>query len=278
LVAALNALEDLAGYDVGPLVDRFILPARNGWRDLPQGCCRRDFDLSRFDRRFSLIGRPLVALSLQADPELVIAPGAVERTLFHNIGGATTGTLQNEFWRSKEMQSYAGACGDRGGKLFNRTVAADLSALQLRAWPSAKPAWCLGLPKNEELSKLGDIDVFAISVDGGCVWVVEAKDLKMCRTMGEAARRLMTYRGEYKDGKADDMMKHLRRVEFVRSNAALFVERFKLPHVPRVCGLLVVNGPQPMQQLQRESSPDAAVVMLDKIGSVPWTAGWANKP
>jgi hypothetical protein len=108
------------------------------------------------------------------------------------------------------------------------------------------------------------------------VWIVEAKDLKMCRTVGEAARRLMTYRGEYRDGKADEMMKHLRRVEYVRSNAAFLVQRFKLPGEPRVCGVLIVNGPQPMQQLQRESSPDATVVMLDRIDTVPWAAGWPN--
>ena len=274
LIAALNALEDLAAYDTEPLVDRLILPARNGWTDLSEGCHRSDFDLSRFDRKFSLIGRPLVALSGEADPELVVAPGAVERSLFHNISGAIGGTLQNEFWRSKEMRSYCGGSGHRVGKQFNRTVAGELSGLGLRAWPSAKPAWCLSQPKSEELSRLGDIDVFAVSADGRCVWVVEAKDLKMCRTMGEAARRLMTYRGEYKDGKADDMMKHLRRVQYLRSNAGLLVERFKLPGVPRVCGVLVVNGPQPMQQLQRETSRDATVVMLDRIGTVPWAMGW----
>ena len=274
LIANLNGLEDLAGYDTEPLVDRLILPSRNGWLDLPEGCCRNDFDLSRFDRRFSLVGRPLIALSREADPPLVVAPGVVERALLHNIGGATTGTVQNEFWRSKEMRSYAGASGDRLGKEFNRTVAADLGDLGLRAWPSAKPAWCLGLKKSEELNRLGHIDVFAISTDGGCAWVIEAKDLKMCRTVGEAARRLMSYRGESRDGKADDMMKHLRRVAFVRSNAHLLVERFKLPETPRVCGVLIVNSPQPMQQLQRVSSADSTVIMLDKIGGVPWPNGW----
>lgn len=128
--------------------------------------------------------------------------------------------------------------------------------------------------ESEELNRLGDIDVFAISTDGGCAWVIEAKDLKMCRTVGEAARRLMSYRGESRDGKADDMMKHLRRVAFVRSNAHLLVERFKLPETPRVCGVLIVNSPQPMQQLQRVSSADSTVIMLDKIGGIPWPNGW----
>jgi len=86
----------------------------------------------------------------------------------------------------------------------------------------------------------------------------------------------MAYRGEEVDGKPDKMLRHLQRVEFVRANAELLVAKFKLPSVPRVYGVLVVNGPQPMQQLQGEYSSDATVVMLDRIRSVPWATGWRS--
>jgi hypothetical protein len=56
-------------------------------------------------------------------------------------------------------------------------VADALRALKLRAWPSAKPSWCLNERATDELKVLGDIDVLAVSADGQHVWVVEAKDL-----------------------------------------------------------------------------------------------------
>ena len=274
LLRQLQGVDHLQGYDAGPLIGRLMLPSRNGWDHIPPGCRTGDFDLGKFDRRFSLIGRPIVVLSSDADPELVVAPGVVERAFVHNTGGAAIGGLQNEFWQSPRMRSYAGAAGAKEGMDFNVTVAESLSILGLRAWPSAKPSWCLNQKKTDQLDRLGDIDVLAVNADGNSVWVVEAKDLKLCRTLGEAARRLSEYRGRSNDGKPDALLRHLRRVEYLRRHAASLVQRLHLPSLPSVHGVLVVNAPQPMQQLHHEYSADSTVVMLDRIASVPWSKGW----
>jgi hypothetical protein len=53
------------------------------------------------------------------------------------------------------------------------------------------------------------------------------------------------------------------------------VQRLHLPGTPQVHGVMIVNAPQPMQQVHREYSADSTVVMLDDLGSVPWAIGWS---
>jgi len=274
LLTGLREIEFLSEFDFSPLVDRLMLPSRKSWVDIPNDCTTRDFDLSKFDRRFSLIARPLVALSSDDDPVLAVAPAVIERSLTHNISGAVQGTLQNEFWKSSEMRSYAGASGARIGIEFNQTLAQKLSSIGLKASDSVKPWACLNLKKTSDIEALGDVDVLVVSKDRGSVWICEAKDLKLCRTLGEAAQRLSEYRGQIKNGKPDKLLRHLHRVNYFRTNASMLGKRLGLSKTPAVHGVIIVNAPQPMQQLTGEYSNDSRVVMLDDIESVPWDAGW----
>ncbi|MCP3463067.1 hypothetical protein [Bradyrhizobium sp. CCGUVB23] len=273
-VTAFRQFDFLSGLDFEPLIDRLILPHRANWREIPSGCTPRDFDLSKFDRRYSLIGRPIVSLSSDPDPLLAVAPGLIERALAHNVSGAAQGLLQNEFWTSPEMRAYSGTAGARLGIEFNEDLARQLSALGYTATASVKPSACLNQKATEELKRLGDIDVLVVA-GGTRVWVCEAKDLKMCRTLGEAASRLSEYRGQVmKNGKPDKLLRHLQRVDYIRRHSAQLGKRLGLAAEPTVHGVMIVNSPQPMQQLAREYSKDSTVVMLDRIQSVPWTDGW----
>jgi hypothetical protein len=276
LVARLEALDFLKGKNVAALIDRLTLPARNGWDDIPAGCTPSDFDLGKFDRRYSLIARPIVALSADDDPELVVTPGTLHRTFRHNIGGAGTGMLQNEFWTSPVMRKFASDRGRETGLEFNNGVARHVKALGLDTYPSVKLSWCLNQKATDELKAFGDVDVLAISPNRNIVWVIEAKDLKLCRTRGEAASRLSGYRGKLTaKGKPDNMLRHLRRVEYIRQNSAALMNRLKLTDPPsRVCGVVMVHAPQPMEQFQTELPSDGRVMMLEDAASVPWDVGW----
>lgn len=257
--------------DFGPLIDRLTLPCRNGWDDLPSGSHQRDFDISRFDRRFSLIGRPLVSLTLEEDPLLAIAPGIVERAARHNVAGASAGGLQGEFWSSKEMRSYVGRAGGQSGLAFNDRVAEAVQAQGLSATSSVKPSGCLDHKATDQLKLLGDIDVLAFTPDGRHAWVIEVKDIKLCRTLSETAKRLSDYRGvPLKNGKPDNLLRHLNRVEYVRKHAADLARRNKLPTVPEVHGLVIVDVPQPMTFVIASDSPDARFALIDALDEVSW--------
>tara|TARA_Y100000815_G_scaffold274121_1_gene307271 strand:- start:20667 stop:24446 length:3780 start_codon:yes stop_codon:yes gene_type:complete len=272
LISWLDTREIEGKPDFASLIDRLTLPSRPDWKVLPEGTSERDFDLSRFDRRYSLIGRPIVALNADNDPLLAIAPAIVERAARHNIGGALAGGLQGEFWISKEMRSYVGGAGERAGLEFNERVAKAIRKLGLKADHSVKPSSCMNLQATDTLKRLGDIDVLAFTPDGLHAWVIEVKDIKLCRTLSETAKRLSEYRGlRLANGKPDNLLRHLNRVDFVRAHAADLAQRNKLPQTPSVHGLVVVDVPQPMTFVTASDALDARFVTVDSLSEFDWS-------
>lgn len=274
LISELRGIEYLEDMEFSPLIDRLTLPVRPLWDQIPPGFSRRDVDLSKFDRRLSLIARPIICLSSDPDPLLAVAPGVIERALSHNINGAMHGTLQNEFWVSREMLAYAGKAGGNIGLEFNLSLAGGLIDLGFEASPSVKPWAIVNEKSTDEVKRLGDIDVLVVDRKHPVIWVCEAKDLKLCRTLGEAAQRLSEYQGKMEKGKPDKLLRHLQRVDYIRLNAEKVGRQLRLSATPKVCGIVIVNAPQPMLQLTTEYSQDSTVVMFSDIGSVPWKTGW----
>lgn len=275
LVERLEGLEPFVGKSLSAVVARLTLPCRSGWWDLPPGTKAADFDIARFDRRWSLSARPIVAIDQSHDPLVMMAPGVVQRSVLFNLGGIASGNLQGEFWSSRAMKRYAGRMGGETGMGFNDEVADAVRGLGLRAEVGKSVPWCRQTAGTPALIALGDVDVLAVSVDGRRVWVVEAKELKLCRTLGEAARRLSEYRGlEHEGGKPDKMLRHLRRVAHLREHADDLRRTLGLALVPEVNGVLVVGAPQPMEQAPANLAPDAKVVRIVDLGSVPWDRGW----
>lgn len=279
LIARLSQLQGYTDLDLRAALRRLTLACRPSWTDIPVGGTTRNYDLSKFDRPHSLIGRPIVAISSDEDPLLVVAPAVVERSVAHNLGGAYSGSLQGEFWSSKMMRKFVGGKAEKLGMEFNDRVAASIADLGLSAIPSMKPSDCLNHKATDGLKRLGDIDVLVVTEGGKHVWVVEAKDIRFCRTLAETASRLSEYRGVLrKDGKPDNLLRHLQRVEYVRAHASDLAKRMKLPTVPKVHGLVIVDSPQPMAFLPSHPSTDARTMMLSDLAEVPWTKGWRAPP
>src|SRR5208337_4724268 len=115
---------------------------------------------------------------------------------------------------------------------------ASIKGLGLEAWPRCKLSWAL----NEKVpDELGDLDVLAVSQDRRRVWVIEARNLRLCRTEAEVAVRLSEYRGRtIRDSKGrekpDRMLRHIRRVEYMRQRRERLCDRLKLDAVPEVRG------------------------------------------
>lgn len=273
LIQRLVALGLGEGEAIEPMIERLTLRSRDGWADIPAHAFPNDYDLGRFDRPQSIIGRPLLAIDPEADPMLAVAPAVVERAAVHNLSGAFDGSLQNRFWSSKAMRSHVGRASNAAGNAFNVRVAETIASLGLDAAPGVAPWAAVHQKATPEMKLLGDIDVLAFSQDRLHVWVIEAKDIRLCRTLAETARRLSEYRGVLRhDNKPDNLMRHLRRAAHIREHAEALARRYKLPTVPVVHGLVVVDSPQPMAFVETNPSPDATFVRLKDIFSVDWNA------
>jgi hypothetical protein len=250
--------------DVTGLLQRLTLRCRPTWNS---GLSDNETDLSRFDRKHSLINWPLLAIDDAPDPLLVVAPGLVTEAAVYAIGGLHNGDLNNAFWESDRARKLAGAMGNKAGRAFERKVARTLCDHGLEARSGCKIAKLLDIRLTEDP---GDIDVFLLSHDRRKAWVIEAKELRLCRTEGEAASRLNEYRGLMQRDKKgrdrpDKLLKHLRRLQLMRENSARLAEVLGLAQPPEIKGLLVFDTPQPMNFRRVNESPDAECVFLDRI-------------
>ncbi|RXZ64247.1 hypothetical protein [Pelagerythrobacter rhizovicinus] len=271
LVGAIAALPGYEDIDPAAAIDRLTLPARRGWKTLPSGLGASDFDVSRFDRHFSLIARPIVALDADEDSLLLVSPPLMERSALHNLAGAMQGTLQGKFWTSPAMRVFVGAAAEKMGLDFNQRVAEHIRALGLTSFPSTKVTDALHHKGTDAVKRLGDIDVLALSADGHHAWVIEAKDIRFCRTLGETSSRLSEYRGQTDSrGRRDKLRKHLDRVEYVRAHRIDLAQRYDLEEPPAVHGLVVFESPQPMAFVPSHPSTDARFVMLGDLNGLDW--------
>ncbi len=182
------------------------------------------------------------------------------------VSGLRDGSLQNQFWESNEARVYAGRQGDRAGEAFERKVAEALQAVGLRATPRRSIPGLLNEHVEEDL---GDIDVFALSSDGRTALLMEAKNLRVCRTEAEVAARMTKYRGRMvargDREEPDKLLKHLRRIAYVRDHADRLAEQLGLPNAPQIRGLMVFDAPQPMNFHRLDDIADAESCMLDNL-------------
>lgn len=267
LIEALKASENYPVRSPEPMIERLTLPCRSGWRDV-SGYEAHDFDVGRFDRAWSLISRPLLALDNTTDPLLAIAPIMISDSMMYSYAGLQDGVLNNDYWVSESARSYAGARGDAIGAQFEEDLAEKLATAGLDATPRCKISALL----NEKVpAELGDIDIFAVSPDRKHVWVIEAKNLKLCRTESEVSARLSLYRGRMisKGGrdKPDKMLRHLRRVAYIRDRREALMKRLKFTELPEVYGLMIVDAPQPMSVVVASVGPDGQTILADEISA-----------
>ncbi|MFG1279766.1 hypothetical protein [Xanthobacter autotrophicus] len=251
--------------DPQPVLTRLTLQRRSSWTvGLPEA----DIDLGRFDRPFSLINRPLLMLDdKQDDPLVLMSPVLISDSAFYSMSGLMEGNLNNAFWQSDRARSYAGEQGRLAGEEFEESVAQRLRELGLDASPRSKLSAILNQKVPPEL---GDVDVFAITEARDRVYAIEAKDLRICRTESEAAARMSEYRGRTnRDSKGrerpDKLLRHIRRVQYLRDQAEAIAKNLKLPKTPEVKGLLIVDAPQPMNFHMLDDLVDSDSTFLDTI-------------
>lgn len=269
LARELHANGSYPASDTAAMLERLTLPSRSGWLDLSSGLTEADLDLGRFDRRYSLVNRPLLALDTEDDPLLLVSPILVSDATMYSLAGLREGTLQNQFWTSNAAKSYVGKRANDAGLAFEERVAERLRSLGLRAWTRVKLSWILNTKVDHTL---GEIDVLAVSADNGRVWVIEAKDLRFCRTEAEVSARLSEYRGQTEiDAKGrekpDKMARHIRRVHFLRARNDGTCARLRLSTPPEVHGLLIVDSPQPMNFYMLDKLEDGQSTFLEGIES-----------
>ncbi len=242
LLAACNARPALKD-DAGLLLEQLIFKPRPSWRQPPDGFDVRDLFPWRFRRRLSILRRPFVQLTEDADPELVVAPGVVGDAVVYMLGAFHRG----DFHRSQltpKMNKWAGRASDRRGHQFALEVAARMGEL---GWQTRVEEKITALLRKGFPVDYGDVDVLAWKPNIGRVVVIECKDVQYRKTDGEIAEQLADFRGIEVDGKRDLLLKHLDRLEVIHQHTDEVRKSLSLTLNPTIEGELVFRNPVPMQ-------------------------------
>jgi hypothetical protein len=132
---------------------------------------------------------------------------------------------------------------------------------------------------------LSDRSVFELALRPGAEWIhrreldeaasaygSDMTQLRLCRTEAEVAARLSEYRGRViSDNRGrqqpDKMLRHIRRLQYLREHRDALCKRLKLDEPPVVRGLLIVDTPQPMNFHMLEKLEDGKSAFLEAIDS-----------
>jgi len=244
------------------IIRRLSLSPRPRWdEDKPAFASQRDWYPWRYGRKLSLTRRPLLLLSDEADPEMLVSAGLFDRCLQH-MAGTWAARLPAEMFDTEEMRAWIGAAIDRAGHEFNSEVCDALRSLGLQAKVEV-PMQSLGAPRQ-----LGDIDVLAWRPEGGAVHVIECKRLSQARTLGEVGERLKEYTDLEPSGKSrTPVRKHLDRVAFLKANPSAVAKFIGLstPLMLRTC--IVTEKLVPMQFSSKAAALIDVFVDMDGLAA-----------
>ncbi|WP_146002904.1 hypothetical protein [Telmatospirillum siberiense] len=224
-------------------VAALTLPLRDDWHTVPAGYEDRDRQPWRYRRRLSVLRKPFIQIDDKPDPTLMIAPGLAHDGMVYTIGNYYRGDFPQGQLKPK-MKSWRGKASAKRGTDFNTEVAERLRALGWQADPDVNMSAILG----SAFKPLGDIDVLAWNPQSGRVLLIECKDLKYSKTLGEIAEQLADFNGEVREnGKPDDLLKHLNRIDAIRNNLPDLIRLLKFTVAPAPEGQIVFRNPVPMQ-------------------------------
>ena len=234
--------------------EAFALVPRARWDEgSPAGAKARDWWPWRYNRRLSIMRCPLVQLSKELDPFVIVAPSILAGTL-HYLHGAAFGDLPDTLFDSQEMAACIGRAADRNGHEFAHRVAERFRELRWKTMREVR------LTRFGGDKWLGDVDVLAWQPSTGVVYVVECKSLRFDRTCGEIGERLLEYSAGTVGGKHSPLQKHLNRVSFLEENRSRLAAVVGIP-----VDQLQLRSALVMQQLVPMLFSGQAREMLDLV-------------
>ncbi|VVE29672.1 hypothetical protein PIN31115_03561 [Pandoraea iniqua] len=244
------------------IVSALSLLTRSSWREVPPGYAERDIESWRLRRRLSVLRRPILQITDEVDPQMLLAPGLLRDALSFVISNYYSASYPDSHLGAS-MQKYAGFARHRDGHEFNEKVRARMEALGWEALPEVTLTKILAskLERN-----YGDVDVLAWDALSRRVLVMECKDLQFKKSYSEIAEQLMDYAGELlPNGKRDSLRKHLDRVDLLAAHKEKVVKFLKLGADCSIESHVVFSNPVPMLYAKGDISTRCELHIYDEL-------------
>ncbi len=238
LAAALAGETGIPAETLGRFLETLRIYPRPAWdANLPPNCEAKDVFPWLFKRRFSVLRRPIIEVSLEADPALIVSPLLVRDALRYQVENAYAGHFPPDYFQSPVMRDFQRQAVDRRSKSFVTDTAETMTKAGFQTRTDL-PMADLGAPRE-----LGDLDVLAWRVRPRPeIFVSECKALRNARSTSEILAQLDQFRGE-----AGDLLdKHQRRMRWLADNPAA-LQRLTGLRGWALTGAIVTSHRVPMQ-------------------------------
>lgn len=260
---AVGEAKNISPEEMRKFLDSFSLQFRESW--IPVAPVKaKDVEPWRFERRLSVMLRPLIECGLAESAKYVFGVGTLREAIAYVLESTTEGSFDKDVFRSKEMRSYIGRRVDESGRSFTELVASSMRDFGWQAKTEVKMSE-LGAGKNPNL---GDVDVIAWSNNGN-ILAIECKRLKRSRSISEIAQSCARFAGT----EGDHLHKHLRRVQWLKENLSALGRFAKVPPatINLVCPL-VTSAEVPFGYLQNLPIPASDIVTFTGLDRYLLTA------
>lgn len=238
LASILTAEIEVAPDMAGRFLEGLRLYPRPAWdANLPPHCGPRDVFPWLFKRRFSVLRRPFIEVTLDTDPQLLVSPLLIRDALRYLVENAYAGHFPPDYFQTAEMRQFQQQAVDRRSSHFVRDAANMMAAAGYQTRTNI-PMADLGAPRE-----LGDIDVLAWrAAPRPEIVVLECKALRNARSTSEILAQLDQFRGE-----AGDLLdKHQRRMRWLGENTVALESWMGLRGFAQT-GAIVTSHRVPMQ-------------------------------
>jgi hypothetical protein len=259
--------------------EAFTLCPRDAWRSAPNGFKERDYQPWKFRRQLSLVRRPIVKVDHGHDPVCMISPSLIRESVSYVVQSYYEGAFplahqnakgQGQLFQTCTLLEWYGVRSNQRGTQFCKQVAEALGNL---GWEVTNREVQLteicGQRRVDgfgDLKKYGDVDVLACCRETNRVLIVECKHLQFQKSPGEIAEQLGDYRGKNKpNGKPDDLLKHIKRVEILSQRKQYLGQFLNLESPFCVEGWIVFKHPVPMIHAWRALTPSVQVAVFGDL-------------
>ncbi len=208
----LQWLQSVGVLDAERTFSALALRPRDQWdENQPESAKARDWYPWKYNRRLSVLRRPIIQLTLGSDASVILAPSMLADTLGY-LSMAKVGGRPESIFDSSEMIAYVGGAANKHGHEFAKKVENRLRELD---WITDRE---LSLTQFGGPENLGDVDVLCWNKSSETVYVIECKSLRFDSTLGEIGQRWAEYAADTIGEDRTPLQKHLDRITFFETN------------------------------------------------------------
>jgi hypothetical protein len=259
----------MASAIVDRILDAFVLKPRATWSTIPDEFHLHDVQLWRYRRQLSAVRRPIIQITEDVDPRLIVAPGFVRECFVYVVKNYYEGTFHPRHFKTDSIKKWHGLRINQRGKNFGELVAQSLRRLGWNCWTEKNVSTLAKCGKNPNY---GDVDVVAWNAVQHRLLLIECKDLYYGKTMGEIAEQLQDYRGEIrKDGskqKRDDLRKHLDRLKILNERRSIVCQSLGIAQTAAFEGWTVFKNPVPMLYAWEKFAGVVRIATFDDLAQI----------